>query len=342
VRALCYERHGDPRDGVVKNVFDPRPGPGQLVVRVVAAALNPADWKIVEGKFPFLLLPKTPFVPGCEAAGIVEAMDARVSGFRAGDEVIVSTGLRGALAEKVAVSALQVARKPANLSFEEAAAIPAAGQTALQALCDVAGVKAGQRLLVNGAGGGIGTFAVQVGKLLGAHVTAVASAGKHEILSGLGADALLDYRKDDFTRARQEWDVARRRAEQELRGMLPGPFPRGRLRHDASGRGAALRISRGLVPGAVRIPEAVPLGDPEAPRSGPRPARGLGGRGEAEARRRQGRPPRPGGLGPIRPLGRARDGKDRREGRVSRFVVAPPPRVETPRASPSPVSSTPR
>ncbi|MBK8596913.1 MAG: NAD(P)-dependent alcohol dehydrogenase [Holophagales bacterium] len=207
MRALCYERHGDPRDGVVKNVFDPRPGPGQLVVRVVAAALNPADWKIVEGKFPFLLLPKTPFVPGCEAAGIVEAMDARVSGFRAGDEVIVSTGLRGALAEKVAVSALQVARKPANLSFEEAAAIPAAGQTALQALCDVAGVKAGQRLLVNGAGGGIGTFAVQVGKLLGAHVTAVASAGKHEILSGLGADALLDYRKDDFTRARQEWDV---------------------------------------------------------------------------------------------------------------------------------------
>lgn len=207
MRALCYERHGDPRDGVVKNIFDPRPGPGQLLVRVVAAALNPADWKLVEGKFPFLVLPKKPFVPGCEAAGVVEAMDARVSGFHAGDEVIVSTGLGGALAEKVAVSALQVARKPANLSFEEAAAIPAAGQTALQALAGVAGLRSGQRLLVNGAGGGIGTFAVQVGKLLGAHVTAVASAGKQELLAGLGADALLDYRKDDFTKARQEWDV---------------------------------------------------------------------------------------------------------------------------------------
>jgi NADPH:quinone reductase-like Zn-dependent oxidoreductase len=134
-------------------------------------------------------------------------MDARVSGFRVGDEVIVSTGLGGALAEKAAVSALQVARKPANLSFEEAAAIPAAGQTALQALRDVAGLRAGHRLLVNGAGGGVGTFAVQIGKLLGAHVTAVASAAKLETLANLGADALVDYRKTDFAKAREEWDV---------------------------------------------------------------------------------------------------------------------------------------
>jgi NADPH:quinone reductase-like Zn-dependent oxidoreductase len=176
-------------------------------VRVVAAALNPADWKIVEGRFPFLLFPRRPFVPGCEAAGVVEAMDGRVAGFRSGDEVVVSTGLGGALAEKVAVSALQAVKKPAALSFEEAAAIPAAGQTALQGLRDAASLRAGQRLLVNGAGGGVGTFAVQVGKLLGAHVTAVASAGKHELLAGLGADALLDYRKADFAKAREEWDV---------------------------------------------------------------------------------------------------------------------------------------
>jgi NADPH:quinone reductase-like Zn-dependent oxidoreductase len=207
MRALTYEKHGDPRDGVVKKVFDPRPGPGQLLVRVVAAALNPADGKIVEGKAPFLVFPKRPFVPGCEAAGVVEAMDARVSGFRVGDEVVVSTGFRGALAEKAAVSALQAVKKPASLSFEEAAAIPASGQSALQALRDVARLRSGQRLLVNGAGGGIGTFAVQVGKLLGAHVTAVASAGKHEMLAGLGADALLDWRKTDFAKAREEWDV---------------------------------------------------------------------------------------------------------------------------------------
>lgn len=207
MRALTYEKHGDPREGVVKKVFDPRPGPGQLVVRVVAAALNPADWKIVEGKFPFLFFPHRPFVPGCEAAGVVEAMDSRVAGFSAGDEVLVSTGLGGALAEKVAVSALHAVRKPAALSFEEAAAIPAAGQTALQGLRDAAGLRSGQRLLVNGAGGGVGTFAVQVGKLLGAHVTAVASGGKHEMLAGLGADALLDYRKADFAKAREEWDV---------------------------------------------------------------------------------------------------------------------------------------
>jgi NADPH:quinone reductase-like Zn-dependent oxidoreductase len=207
VRALCYERHGDPRDGVVKKVFDPRPGPGQLLVRVVAAGLNPADWKIVEGRFPFLAFPKKPFVPGCEAAGVVEAMDPRVSGFREGDEVVVSTGLGGALAERVAASALHAVKKPAALSFEEAAAIPAAGQTALQALRDVAALRAGQRLLVNGAGGGVGTFAIQVGKLLGAYVTAVSSAEKHEMLAGLGADALLDYRKADFVKGREEWDV---------------------------------------------------------------------------------------------------------------------------------------
>lgn len=207
MRALTYEKHGDPREGVVRKVFDPRPGPGQVVVRVVAAALNPADWKVVEGKLPFLFLPKRPYVPGCEAAGVVESLDPRVSGLREGDEVVCSTGFGGALAEKVAVSALQVVRKPAALSFEEAAAIPAAGMSALQSLRDLGGLRAGHRLLVNGAGGGVGVFAVQIGKILGAHVTAVASAGKHERLAGLGADALVDYRKDDFTRAREEWDV---------------------------------------------------------------------------------------------------------------------------------------
>jgi len=207
MRALTYERHGDPRDGVVRKVFDPRPGPGQLLVRVVAAALNPADWKIVAGSFPFLVLPKKPYVPGCEAAGVVEAMDARVAGFREGDEVVVSTGLGGALAEKVAVSALLAVRKPAALSFEEAAAIPAAGMSALQSLRDLGGLRPGRRLLVNGAGGGIGVYAVQVGRLLSAHVTAVASEGKHELLAGLGADALLDYRKSDFTKARETWDL---------------------------------------------------------------------------------------------------------------------------------------
>lgn len=207
MRALTYEKHGDPREGVVRKVFDPRPGPGQVVVRVVAAALNPADWKIVEGKAPFLVLPRRPFVPGCEAAGRVEALDARVSGLREGDEVVVSTGFGGALAEKVAVSALLAARKPAALSFEEAAAIPAAGMSALQALRDLGGLREGQRLLVNGAGGGIGVYAVQVGRILGAHVTAVASAGKQELLAGLGADALIDYRKADFTKANERWDV---------------------------------------------------------------------------------------------------------------------------------------
>ena len=125
MRALTYEKHGDARDGVVKKVFDPRPGPGQIVVRVVAAALNPIDWKIVEGRFPFLVFPRKPFVPGWEAAGLIEAMDSRVSGFQIGEEVLVSTGpAAGAVAEKLVVSALHVANKPAGLSFEEAAALP--------------------------------------------------------------------------------------------------------------------------------------------------------------------------------------------------------------------------
>ena len=112
MRALTYEKHGDPRDGVVKKVFDPRPGPGQVVVRVVAAALNPADWKVVEGRFPFLAFPRKPFVPGCEASGVVEALDARVSGLREGDEVVVSAGFLAAWSAETATFSASAPPKP--------------------------------------------------------------------------------------------------------------------------------------------------------------------------------------------------------------------------------------
>ena len=304
MRALTYEKHGDPRDGVVKKVFDPRPGPGQVVVRVVAAALNPADWKIVEGRLPFLKLPKRPFVPGCEAAGVVESLDARVSGLREGEEVVCSTGFGGALAEKVAVSALQVVRKPGALSFEEAAAIPAAGMSALQSLRDLGGLREGQRLLVNGAGGGVGAYAVQIGKLLGAHVTAVASEGKHELLAGLGADALLDYRKSDFTAAREAWDVVFDVVPNRSFGTCSRVLsPEGVYVTTLPGPGPFLAS----IAAALRAPFA-----PAGPRLAPRPRRG----GEAEGRRRAGGPPRPGRGSPIGPLDGTRHRKDRRPRRL--------------------------
>ena len=200
-----------PRYGslVMQDVDRPEPGDGNVLVRVHATSLNAADWYMVNGR-PYvarplmgLLKPKSS-ASGSDFAGVVEAVGSGVEGLAPGDEVFGCDG--GAFAEYV-VADDAVERKPANLSFDEAAAVPLAALTALQGLRDHGRVQPGQRVLVNGASGGVGTFAVQVAKALGADVHAVCSTRNVEQARTLGADRVFDYTREDFTRSGARYDV---------------------------------------------------------------------------------------------------------------------------------------
>jgi NADPH:quinone reductase-like Zn-dependent oxidoreductase len=206
MRAARVERYGTV---VVQDVDVPEPGDGEVLVAVRAAALNPVDWYGFSGRpwvaRPLLGLrrPRSAEL-GSDFAGVVEAIGPDVEGLAAGNEVFGRAG--GALAEHV-IAARAVAGKPANLSFEEAAAVPIAGLTALQGLRDHARLERGQKVLVNGAAGGVGTFTVQIAKTLGAEVHAVCSTRNVEQARELGADRVFDYTREDFTRSGLRYDV---------------------------------------------------------------------------------------------------------------------------------------
>lgn len=181
----------------------------QVLIRVHASSVNPAEWYRVTGPIfarvaDGLFKPKRPGVGG-DVAGRIDAVGKDVGDLRPGDEVFGMTG--AAWAEYAVARATNLARKPANVSFEEAAAVPIAGLTALQALRDHGGVQPGQKVLINGASGGVGTFAVQIAKALGADVTAICSTTKVELVRSLGADRVVDYRQEDFTRRGERHDL---------------------------------------------------------------------------------------------------------------------------------------
>jgi len=194
---------------VLEEVEKPAPADDTVLVRVHAASLNRLDWYTASGT-PYIGRPSMGmFKPkqralGVDFAGTVEAVGKDVTDFHVGDEVF--GGRTGAFAEYVAVRDA-VARKPANATFEQAAALPVAGLTALQGLRDKGNVQPGQKVLVNGASGGVGTFAVQVAKALGAEVTAVCSTRNVELVRSLGADRVVDYTREDFTRSGERYDV---------------------------------------------------------------------------------------------------------------------------------------
>ena len=194
---------------VVSDVEKPVPAEGEVLVQVHATSLNAVDWYGFSGR-PYVARPMMGMRKpksselGGDFAGVVEAIGDGVDDFAPGDEVYGSAG--GAFAEYVVASNV-VARKPANLSFEEAAAVPLAGFTALQALRDHGGVQPGQLVLVNGASGGVGSFAVQIATALGAEVHAVCSARNVEQARELGADRVFDYSREDFTRSGVRYDV---------------------------------------------------------------------------------------------------------------------------------------
>jgi NADPH:quinone reductase-like Zn-dependent oxidoreductase len=215
MRALVYRRYGGPEVLEPTDVETPVAGDGQLLVRVRAVGLNQYDLHFLHGD-PYiarpqmgtgLRKPRRPMILGSDVAGVVDAVGPNVTGFSVGDEVFGTVWL-GGLADLVAVSAGAVAPKPAGLSFEQAAALPMAALTALQGLRDTGGLRAGQRVIVNGAAGGVGSFAVQLAKVLGAStVSGVCSAASSEMVRSLGADEVTDYKRQDFTRLNRRYDL---------------------------------------------------------------------------------------------------------------------------------------
>jgi NADPH:quinone reductase-like Zn-dependent oxidoreductase len=208
MKAVLHHRYGSADVLELGEVDEPTPGPDQVLVRVKAAAVNPLDYHSMRGRPLFIRLmnglrgPRQA-VRGADASGVVEMVGSAVTDLRPGDEVF---GARdGSFAELVAGKSF--VPKPASLTFEQAAAIPVAAVTALQGLRDKGGVAAGQRVLVNGAAGGIGTFAVQIAKAYGAHVTGVCSTRNLDMVRALGADEVVDYTREDVRRSGARFDI---------------------------------------------------------------------------------------------------------------------------------------
>ncbi len=210
MRAITYTEYGGPEVLRLREVADPTPGAGEVLVRIRAASVNPLDWHFMRGRPYFmramsgLRRPKTLGL-GVDVAGQVEALGKDVTEFRAGDDVFGAC--RGAFAEYVCASEGALVRKPANVTFEQAAAVPVAAFTALQGLRDKARVQAGQKVLINGAAGGVGTFAVQIAKWMKAEVTGVCSARNVDLVRSIGADQVIDHTQEDFTKRGPRYDA---------------------------------------------------------------------------------------------------------------------------------------
>ncbi|WP_230418752.1 NADP-dependent oxidoreductase [Catenulispora pinistramenti] len=210
MRAVVQDSFGGPEVLRVESVPRPEPLPTEVLVRVHAAGINPVDWKTRGGTGMAGVLGAPPFVLGWDVSGVVEAVGFGVTTLRVGDEVYGMPWFpraAGGYGEYVTAPARQFARKPAAASHEQAAAVPLAALTAWQALVDTADVRAGQRVLVHAAAGGVGHFAVQLAKHLGAHVIATASSARHEWLRELGADEAVDYREVRFEDVLRDIDV---------------------------------------------------------------------------------------------------------------------------------------
>jgi len=211
MKAIVYDRYGPPDVLELREVDEPEVGETEVLVRVRAAAANPLDWFAFTGT-PYIARPGLALTKptgkrlGTDFAGAVEKIGSKVNLFQPGDEVYGTTA--GSFADLVSVGQhVSLAPKPTPLTFEQAAAVPVAGLTALQALRDKGSVETGQHVLVNGAAGGVGTFTVQIAKALGAEVTAVCSSRNVEMVAALGADHVVDYTREDFTRGVRRYDL---------------------------------------------------------------------------------------------------------------------------------------
>ena len=212
MKAIVYRRYGSAEVLKCEDIPKPVPNDDQILIKVRAAALNPLDWRMVGG-VPFLIRKvmkmKTPSDAqpvgiGRDVAGVVEVVGKNVTQFRTGDEVFGNCEV--GVAEYACTKASALVAKPEELTFEQAAAIPVAGLTALQGLRK-GKIEAGQKVLINGAAGGVGTFAVQVAKTFGAEVTGVCSGSNVEMVLSIGADKVIDYTQEDFTKGAERYDI---------------------------------------------------------------------------------------------------------------------------------------
>lgn len=211
MKAIIQTGYGSPDVMKLKEIKTPVPGDGEVLVRVRAASLAAGEYYGMRGKpWPIVFYigwpkPKAEFVVGLDFAGVVEAVGAEVTGFAPGDEVFGEC--HGSCAEYTVAGQASIALKPSNLTLEQAAAVPTSACTALQALRDHGKVRPGQKVLISGASGGVGPYAVQIAKAFGAEVTAVCSTGNVEMVRAVGADHVIDYTREDFTRGSERYDV---------------------------------------------------------------------------------------------------------------------------------------
>lgn len=221
-----YEKHARLQ---LREVSEPVPGDDEVLVQIHAAGVNVLDPKIISGGFKLLLPYRLPLVMGHDLAGVVVRVGSRVRQFKVGDEVYARAPdfHIGSFAESIAIHESALAHKPKTLSMEEAASIPLVGLTAWQALVDMAKLKKGQKVFIQAGSGGVGTFAIQLAKHLGAIAATTTSAGNVEWVKRLGADVVIDYRKDDFETVLRDYDVVlnsqdSKTLEKSLRILKPG------------------------------------------------------------------------------------------------------------------------
>lgn len=229
MRAYVLERYGGPEGSRLIDMPAPIPGPKDILINVHAAGLNPVDFKFRQGQLRAVIRPALPFVLGNELAGEVIRIGSDVEKFKKGDRVFVrlAKGRGGAFAEQACADEEHAALMPSNLDFAVAAAVPLAALTALQALRNELDVKAGQKILISGGAGGVGTFAIQLAKWMGAHVTTTASKRGESLVRSLGADDVIDYSAQDISKVATRFDagldlVGRKTLDQMFEVMKPG------------------------------------------------------------------------------------------------------------------------
>lgn len=209
MRAIVIHRHGGPEELELAQVPMPEPGPGEVLIRVVYAGVNPADWKCREGLLEPYFHCRFPFVLGFDAAGVIERVGPGADGYAVGDKVVTSSnqglGEWGSYAEYVKASVWTVAPLPSNISFAQGATIPVAGATAWGAVHDAGAVQAGQKVLVNGGSSNVGMFAIQLAKNAGCDVAAACGPDNLELVHKLGAQRAIDYRHEDVLAAATAW-----------------------------------------------------------------------------------------------------------------------------------------
>jgi len=215
MNAVVYTKYGSPDVLQLKEVEKPIPKDNEVLINVHAASINSWDWVMLTGRpleyrlLSGILRPTKTKILGCDIAGRIEVVGRNITQFHPGDDVFgdLCEGFWGGFAEYVCARESELTLKPACMTYEEAAATPQAGLLALQGLCDQREIKPGQKILINGAGGGVGTFAIQMAKSFGAEVTGVDSTGKLDMMSSFGADHVIDYTQEDFTKNGKCYDL---------------------------------------------------------------------------------------------------------------------------------------